>query len=447
MHPDRLNVLLLHCHDVGRFLGCYQVPTVRTPHLDRLAAGGVRFDAAFATAPQCSPSRASLVTGRWPQSNGVLGLTHGDFGWDLHPGEQHLASLLSAAGYRTELIGVHHESRAGTPAEVARRLGFDRVQPGGRAAVVADRAVAALRACAARTEPFYLQVGFHEPHRLAGSPTDDHVGFIGDYLTPDRTRGVTVPAYLHDDERAREELAELQGAVHAMDATAGQVLQAVTELGLDRRTVVLFTTDHGLALPRAKGTLYDPGLEIALLARAPALGWTGGRVVDALVSNVDLVPTLLATLGLPVPAAVQGRRIAALAASTGEHPREEVFGQITYHDYYDPRRCIRTRDHKLIVNFSSAPAFMDTTQSWRPRTTPRAPLSGPGAYHPPVELYDLRADPLELANLAGQPGSAELVAELGRRLRRWLADTGDPILAGPVASPMHHRALSFLAEA
>lgn len=425
----RPNILLMHCHDLGRFLGCYGIPTINSPNLDGLAADGVRFTNAFCTAPQCSPSRASLFTGRYPHNNGVLGLTHSDFAWDLDADETHLAQRLKDAGYATAAIGVVHEARTRD------RLGFDKLQPGGHADEVADKTIDALRT----DGPFYLQVGFTEPHRLPGkADPPGTMGFLGDYIEPDDSKGVTVPGYLVDTDGTRAELAELQGAVRHMDAAVGRILAHVPD-----NTIVIFTTDHGVALPRAKCSLYDPGIETALIIRSPENGWTGGRTVDELVSNVDVVPTLLDILDLDAPDHLQGRSFAAALNDQPHDRRTEIFAEMTYHDYYDPRRCIRTETHKLIANFSSAPAFMDPSQSWQPRSTSQAKHSGRGGYHPFVECYDLGADPHELTNIAEDP----IARGLMQQLHQWMVDTDDPLLAGAVTSPLHRRTVAALSEA
>lgn len=445
---ERPNILFLHCHDLGRFAGCYGVPTVRTPNLDRLAAEGVRFSEAFSTAPHCSPSRAAMLTGRYPHATGVMGLTHRNFGWDLNDNERHLASLLGDAGYHCELIGVHHESRVGPDEQVAAKLGFDTVTAGGRAELVAERTAEALRTRASHSDqPFYLQVGFFEPHRT-GPRTEGgrRTGFLGDYIEPDDSFGVTVPSYLADDESTRAEIAELQGAVAYMDAAVGRVLTTLDTVGLADRTIVVFTTDHGLALPRAKCTLYDAGLETALLMRAPIAGWNGGRTINGLVSNVDIVPTLLGAAGIPEPRNLHGRSMAPLLDRTGR-PRDRIFGEFTFHDYYDPRRCVRTSRHKLIVNFETPPAHMlGVSQSWRPWSTPADPTttghSGPQEDN--LELYDLLNDPGETVNLAAEPSYADVRDQLRRALVDWMRDTADPLLDGPVVSPAHHRAREYI---
>lgn len=443
----RPNILVITCHDLGRFLGSYGVATVQTPALDALAADGVRFSAAFCTAPQCSPSRAALFTGRYPHSNGVLGLTHAEFAWDLGPDERHLGQILRDVGYTTALMGVHHESYAGTPAEIAARCGMDTIALGGRGEEVSAAALAWLGTIVDDGPPFYLQLGYHEPHRVDVPDREaaDSMGFIGDYIAPDTSHGVTIPPYLRDTASAREELAELQGAVRTLDVAVGKVLDGLRDLGLAEETIVLFTTDHGLALPRAKCSLYDPGLETALILRYPARGWRGGREVTALTSNIDLLPTLLDAVGLPVPARVQGRSLLAALDAQPFTPRTVIFGEMTYHDYYDPRRCIRTAQHKLIMNFSAAPAFMDPSQSWRRRTATIVPPAPALAYHPLLELYDLASDPHEWQNLADDPAVAKVRRDLLGQLHQWMAVTGDPLLAGAVTPPLHRQALAALA--
>ena len=169
----------------------------------------------------------------------------------------------------------------------------------------------------------------------------------------------------------------------------------------------------------------------------------GGRV-ESLISNLDLFPTLLELLGLPIDARVQGRSLLAALDGAPYTPRDEIFGEMTYHDYYDPRRCIRTARHKLIVNFSAAPAFMDPTQSWQPRTsrpsrpTPRSPTTRPsnsttspptptnGTTSPTTPATPIRAPTCSI-------GSA-----------RWMRETGDPLLAGAVTSPLHRRVVGML---
>lgn len=436
----------MHCHDLGRFLGCYGNATASTPSLDAFAAEGVRFDQAFCSAPQCSPSRASLFTGRWPHANGVMGLTHANFAWDLKPSERHLGGILREAGYRSVMLGVHHESLKRPDHEIAKQLGFDHVDTSKVLAdPVASMAITQLSQLAGGTQPFYLQVGFYEPHRIRGDRDSAGVmGFIGNHLDPDDSLGVTVPPYLHDTESAREEIAELQGAVRHMDAAAGRVLAALDELGATDNTIMIFTTDHGLALPRAKCTLHDPGLEVALLIRYPERGWTARCVQDQLVSNVDIVPTILDALDLSPDRSLHGQSFLPLLDGTPYTPQMQIYGEITYHDYYDPRRCIRTNRHKLIANFSSAPGFMDSSQSWNRRCMPRFTMVGPGGSHPPLELYDLQTDPHELHNIADHAEHADLIADLGSQLYAWMRDTDDPLLHGAVTSPLHTRTITNL---
>jgi arylsulfatase A-like enzyme len=443
----RPNILLVHCHDLGQFLHCYGVKTVQTPNFDRLATEGVRFSQSFCTAPGCSPSRASLFTGRWPHSNGVMGLCHANFAWDLNPDERHLAQILREAGYATVAVGVIHET-----ASDFKRCGYERHVRPTSAKPATDAAIDVLRDFRDKPhKPFFLCVGFIEPHRLAyrepdwpGALPGDN-SFPGPALKPDSSLGVDILPYLRDTEGTRRELAGLQGAVRHADAQFGRLMGALKDSGLAHNTLVIFTTDHGIAMPRAKGSLYEPGVQVALLLRLPnRKGWHGGIVHPEMISNIDYLPTLLELAGVPVPDKVQGRSFAPLLDGKPYQPREEIFTELTYHDYYDPRRAIRTQTHKLIVNFSTAYAFMDPSQCWRPSSDVVVPQNHAVAYHPHVELYDLNKDPWEQNDLAGRAEYASIRDGLLKRLHRHLVETKDPILQGAVTSPQHHRAVELL---
>jgi arylsulfatase A-like enzyme len=419
------HILQLVCHDLGRHLGCYGRASVATPALDRLAAEGTRFSNSFCTSPGCSPSRAALATGRYPHANGCMGLAHGDFGWELAPGEQHVASLLREAGYYTVLFGLQHVTYQ------VEQLGFAEVRPEGTADQVAANLAGFLQQQSAST-PLYLEVNFFEPHR----PYD----FGG--VEPDEERGVVLPPYLPENEAARGEEAALQGAIRKADSAVSEILAALESTGLAPDTLVLFTSDHGLAMPRAKGTLLDAGIEVALILRWPGV-ISAATVRDELVSNVDVLPTYLEAAGAPVPDNIQGRSFLSLMRGDAPAARDAVFAEKTYHEHYDPQRCIRTRRHKLIQRFESS------NRAYLPTDIMASPIYPEmfrelAAERSMLELYDLEEDPLECRNLAAEANCAELREDLGGRLRDWMRDTGDPLLHGPIASPFARRSLEQL---
>jgi len=443
----RPNILIIHCHDLGQYLHCYGAQTVQSPNLDALASEGVRFAQSFCTNPGCSPSRASIFTGRYPHSHGVMGLCHANFAWDLNPDEKHLAQFLGDAGYATAAVGVIHETASGY-----QRCGYQRHLRPAQAQPATDAAIGLLREFRNRPDqPFFLCVGFIEPHRLpykeptwpGALPGDS--SFPGPTLQPDDALGIEIPGYLRDTAGTRRELAGLQGAIRHVDAHAGRLLAALKDLGLASDTLTIFTTDHGVALPRSKGALYDPGVQVALILRLPSRpGWHGGVVREEMICNVDYLPTILDLVGVPVPANVQGRSFAPLLDGKAYQPNRELFAELNYHDYYDPRRSIRTQTHKLIVNFTTAPAFMDPSQCWRPPSDTVVPPNHAAAYHPHVELFDLTKDPWEQNDLAQRPAFAAVRDDLLQRLHRHLVETQDPILQGAITSPQHRRAVEIL---
>jgi arylsulfatase A-like enzyme len=416
------NVVLVHWHDVGTHLGTYGHPTVASPRVDALAEEGVRFDRAFCSAPLCSPARGSLFTGRYPHSNGLMGLAH--LGWEYHPDERTMPMVLRDAGYRTSLIGLQHESSDPTS------LGFDEVtQIGGSEQYcdpVADLAGRYLRAQAGAREPFFLTVGFFEAHRPYPAGRYEHA----------EPSGLEVPGFLPDNEHTRADLAGFAGSITAADAATGRVLDALADAGLADDTLVLFTTDHGIAFPRAKSTLYDPGLHVALVMRPPGSWRLPARPCPELVSHVDVLPTLCELLDVPVPDGVQGHSFAPWLRGEEHDFPDAVFGEKNFHDVgqYDPTRCVRTAEHKYIRSYERRPVLLLPGDIAGGETS-----EGLGDDHlrprPPEELYDLRDDPLEQRNLAEDPDHAGLRVQLAERLDAWQRETDDPLLGGPLGRP------------
>jgi arylsulfatase A-like enzyme len=361
----------------------------------------------------------------------VLGLAHAPFNWRLPPRERHLAQLLREQGYATALVGMQHLIAHGQ----AEELGYRRVLPVAPALEAAEAAVTLLRELAADDRPFYLEIGFEEPHRPY------HFGGA----KPDEELGVAVPPYLPDGPEARRDLAAFQGAIRAMDAGVGLGLAGLRDLGLEERTCVVFTTDHGAALPRAKATLYDPGIEIALLLRWPAGGLAGGRTYGDLLSNVDVVPTLLDAFGLPLPTNLHGQSFWPLLQARPYQPRTAIFAEKTFHTHYEPMRAVRTATHKYIANFEVGTA-VDVPADVR--ESPIYPLLIPafGRVRDHIEIYDLTMDPWEQMNLSGRPEMVNVETNLRQRLLRWMRETDDPLLKGPVASPYYHETLTRLRE-
>ncbi|MFT4041635.1 MAG: sulfatase [Gordonia sp. (in: high G+C Gram-positive bacteria)] len=409
--PTRDNVILIHWHDLGRHLGCYGADGVSSPTMDTLAASGIRFTHAHATAPLCSPARGSLFTGQYPHRNGLVGLAH--HGFEYRDGVRTLPDVLGEHGYQTVLFGMQHESAD------PERLGFDTVDVSdSRCDYVVAQSQRWLHRYAerGRERPFFLTAGFFETHRPY--PADE-------YVAAD-TRDIDLPAFLPDTDDVREDLAGLHGSIEKADAAVGRLLETVASLGLDENTWIVFITDHGLAFPRAKSTLYAEGTGVALIIRPPAARAIAPRVYDDLFSGVDLTPTILDLLAVKAPADVDGISHARQINIGAVVPaRAEVFTEKTYHDAYDPIRAVRTKSHSYIENYVDLPALvlpLDIADSLSARSIDVAVTTTP---RPAVELYDLDRDPTERDNLAGDPEYADIRADLAARLARWRDTTAD----------------------
>ncbi len=434
------NIIVFVSHDTGRFIGPYGVGSVNTPNANRLASEGALFANSFATSPGCCPSRAGIFSGCAPHTAGILGQTGSWAGFRFSPDVTHASQHFKNLGYDTLLLGGAHEILgAGCPMSYLDGVGFDYLEDERSLFVsgIESRMPALLNRCKGSGKPFYLQIGTQETH----------TAYLRDGVESYTEKGVEIPdsAVLSDGEGTRQWFADLQGSVNRLDEGLGTVMRYLDDNDLTDNTLLVFTTDHGLPAPREKTTLYDRGIETFLIARLPGV-IPAGKCYDELVSNVDILPTLIEAAGGSPPDQIQGRSL--LPLMTGGHytPREALFAEKTFHTSYDPIRCVRTRKYKYIFNFESVrPENYCLDISYKPvllecidKLSKR-----PDRWD---ELYDLEADPRETNNLAESPDHQDVRHQLATQLAEWMAATADPLLHGPVASPRFYKRTEWLRE-
>ena len=410
----RPNILYLHSHDTGRYVQPYGY-AVSTPNIQRLAEEGMLFRQAFCVAPTCSASRAALLTGQYAHSAGVTGLVHR--GWRLRDYGQHLLHTLRRAGYHTVLGGLQHLHPDRT------QLGYDQIIAPAQSTRVADVAPAAAQFLRSQPQqPFFLDVGFFETHREFPQ------------AEAGEARYVRPPAPLPDTPATRQDMADFITMARELDRGVGMVLNALDAAGLAENTLVIQTTDHGLAFPAMKCNLTDHGTGVLLIARGPG-GFSGGRVCDAMVSHLDIFPTLCELLAIEPPPWLHGQSLLPLVRGEAEELHEAIFAEVTYHAAYEPQRAVRTQRYKYIRRYGerTRPVLPNcddglsktlwVEHGWRERTVASE------------QLYDLVFDPNESNNLAGDAAYGPVLADLRQRLDRWMEETDDPLRHGAPPAP------------
>lgn len=442
----RPNIVYIHAHDAGRFAQPYGYP-VRTPALQKFAEEGVLFRKAFAAAPTCTPSRSALLSGQYPHQIGMYGLT-GE-GWRFTDYGRHLVRVLGEAGYHTALAGVQHEASHSDLSPLGYHELLDRERPGefgpdttARAeAFIARRAAAAdqARAAGRDPEPFFLSFGVDEPHRNNIARPEMGIGKESArfsktrYYDPEKLdwRYTAPLPNLPDLPEIRRDVRSLIEGARLMDEYMGRVIDAIDHFGLGDDTLVIVTSDHGIEFAGGKKTLNDLGTGVMLMMRGPG-GFTGGRVIEALVEQIDLYPTLLELAGEERKPWLEGSSLLPLARGEADRLHEYVFTEQTYHGSPEPIRAVRSERYKLIR-----------------RTMVPAPIKRPDGPATPLleeigwfersdeteELYDTWLDPQEACNRVHDVQLAGVRAELAAQLDRWMERTNDPFPTGEFPKP------------
>lgn len=418
-----MNILYLHTHDSGRYIEPYGYH-VSTPNLTSLAREGVLFRNAYSAAPTCSPSRAALLSGMSPHSAGMLGLAHR--GFSMSDYDRHLVRYLNQNGYETILCGVQHEAADANDIGYHQVLGTshnkDSVQRDHENAEMVAKYIAEYEG-----DSFFLSFGMQNTHRVFPNVNSE---INPNYVMP--------PSPLPDSPEVRADFAAYMSSIRVVDECVGVVLDALRTSERDKDTLVIFTTDHGIAFPNMKCNLTDSGIGVSLILKFPENRWSG-KTLDSLVSQIDVFPTLCNLIDLPIPEWVEGRSLIPLLEGTTDCVRDHLFAEVTYHAAYEPMRCIRTKRYKFIKMFdnhnSYVPANIDdgmtkdflVEQGFLNRTRDKD------------MLFDLYLDPTERNNLITDATYDEIRNDLSLKLEKWMRETNDPLLNGRVKMPQNAR--------
>lgn len=422
------NFVYINTHDTGRMISPYGYD-IPTPTLKELASEGTLFTHAYCCGPTCSPSRASMLTGVYPHQNGMLGLAQR--GFSLNQPEKHLASYLRSQGYQTAISGIQHEVGwyLDIHPQALNDIGYDTILTTSSKEFAkedlhlwdkqnVEKAVDWLKNVD-KSQPFMLAYGMHSTHRPYPIKVADNIDER--YVKP------AFPG--ESNEGNRHDQAQFMTTAQYADENVKTLIYALKENNLLDNTVILYTTDHGVALPYHKCNLKDDGIGISLIVRHPSLGQ--GMVYDHLVSHIDVFPTVCDLLGVNQPEGLEGTSFAKVFEDSTHVTRNEIFAEVNFHTSYEPIRCIRNERYKYIQYYDETWTKLNLSNI--DESNPKTFLMKHGLQeiHKPMEaLYDCYYDPNEVNNIIEDPKIQEVVKELKEKLYQHMVKTNDPLLKG-----------------
>lgn len=431
------NFVYINTHDTGRMIAPYG-HAVPTPALQQLAEEGTLFTHAYCCSPTCSPSRAGMLTGKYPHQNGMLGLAQR--GFSLNEPSEHLANYLREQGYQTVISGIQHETGwyLDVDAEALQEIGYDTVLTTSSTSYAREdlhlwdrqNVLAAIRWLegADLTRPFMLTYGMHSTHR----PYPLHVADNID------ERYVRPPFPGECNEGNRHDQAQFMTSAQHADENVQLLMEALKKKDLLKKTVIIYTTDHGVALPFHKCNLKDTGMGISLILRHPQKGH--GIVCDQLISNIDVYPTVCELLGVAIPQGLEGHSFADTLTDPTKAIRDAVYGEVNFHTSYEPMRCVRTHRYKYIRYFDDS--WRTTNLSNIDESAQKDFLMAHGLQQrekPMEALYDCYYDPDEVDNRIDDPKLQEVADAMRKKLQRFMETSADPLLQGELEMKPYYK--------
>ena len=416
----RPNFVLFITDDVSaEDLGCYGDEIAKTPNLDRMAKEGRLFHRAMLTISSCSPSRCSLITGRYPHNTGAPELHT-----SLPEGQPLFPKQLREAGYYTALSGKHHMGKNADPA-------FDKISKGKGPGKEEDW-VEVLRE-RPQDQPFFFWFASSDAHR------DWQINDDAPVFDPET---IEVPPYLVDDAQTRQDLADYYHEVSRTDHFAGEIRKELQRQGIEGDTYFLYLADNGRPFPRCKVRLYESGI------RSPLIIFCPGRIApgetESLVSvNVDLGPTILRLAGLEPDERMQGVSLVPILEDPTATVRDFAFAEHNWHVHQAHERMVRYGDWLFIRNawpelqsmcveqgpkFPAGKALWDGHRAGTLNENQRDIFLIPRQAE---ELYHVGKDPDQLTNVAALAENREIVKKLNGVLDRWMEETGDTVPETP----------------
>ncbi|MCB1078209.1 MAG: sulfatase, partial [Verrucomicrobiae bacterium] len=417
---SRPNFILFITDDISaEDLGCYGNEAIKTPNLDRLAADGLRFDQAILTISSCSPSRCSLITGRYPHNTGAPELHT-----ELPEGQPLFPKLLRDKGYYTALSGKHHMGKNADPAFVDISPGKGPGKEGDWISMLKNRP---------KDQPFFFWFASTDAHR--------NWDFNDEAPTYDPAT-VMVPPYLIDGPETRQDLADYYHEVSRTDHYMGLLREELDRQGIADQTYVIYISDNGRPFPRCKTRLYDSGVRSPLLIACP--GKLKPGVSSSLISvNVDLGPTILDLAGVPKDPRMQGVSLTPVLDNPGATVRDYAFAEHNWHVNQAHERMVRHGDwlyirnawpERLAMCVESAPKFPAGKELWEAHEQGKLNENQRDVFllpRPEEELYQISGDPDQLSNVVGKPEHREVLEKMRTALNRWTEETGDTIPEDP----------------